>query len=449
MGSKESLQFNKFEVFSNKNNKSVDMRSIPRIEYRESVLSPFIVITAQIVETGNTMSADDGSGATISALEGLNLQGTEKVLFEIEDANGNKIKLTDNNDLRIATVSRVAQSFKNISYQLNIVSKEAYDNTLCDTRVRTKFDGKISDCVRRILTEFLKTQKNIEVDETINTYEKWGVDDYPFDKILKLQQIGIPDIKDAIGKTCGYLFWETSEGYKFKSIDNLFKVTGKFPNYKDSGGRDIKNYIENKKVDVSSIPQGFDDKILHSKIDRTIDALGQFESGAYGTILEFYDEVNKTYTKKDPFVPPPDGNGEIAGKELPQFSDEYKGKATVRVVAQRDIGQTFSSGDSVEKQVEQNTKEGVSVQDVLQQSQQNYRQKFNMSAEIIIPADFSLHAGDLVYCEFPELSTKSTLTKTPKDSGIYMISDLCHYGDKSQTYTGLRLVRDSFGVKVT
>jgi hypothetical protein len=447
MGSKESLQFNKFEVFSNKNNKSVDMRSIPRIEYRESVLSPFIIITAQIIETGNSISDDEGNG--VSALEGLNLQGTEKVLFEIEDDNGNKIKLTDNNDLRIATVSRVAQSFKNISYQLNIVSKEAYDNTLCDTRVRTKFDGKISDCVRRILTQFLKTQKNIEVDETINTYEKWGIDDYPFDKILHLQQIAIPNIKDALGKTSGYLFWETSEGYNFKSLDNLFKVTGKFPEYKDSRGRRIKNFIENKKVDRLNSPPGFDDKILHSKIDRTIDALGQFESGAYGTILEFFDEVNKTYTKKNPFTPPPEGNGEIAGKKLPQFNKEYEGKATVRVVAQRDIGQTFKSGDSVEKQVEQNTIEGVSVEDVLQQSQQNFRQKFNMSAEIIIPADFSLHAGDLVYCEFPELSTKSTLTKTPKDSGIYMISDLCHYGDKSQTYTGLRLVRDSFGVKVT
>jgi hypothetical protein len=449
MGSKESLQFNKFEVFSNKNNKSVDMRSIPRIEYRESVFLPYILITAQIVETGSTMTADDGSGATISALEGLNLQGAEKVLFEIEDENGNKIKLTNDSDLRIATVSRVAQSFKNISYQLNIVSKEAYDNTLLDTRVRTKFDGKISNCVRRILTEFLVTRKDIEVDTSINSYYKWGVDEYPFDKILELQQLAIPDIKDAFGKMCGYLFWETSEGYKFKSLDNLFKVTGKFPNYIDSRGKRIKTFIENKKVDRTTTPEGFDDKILHSKIDRTIDALGQFESGAYGTRLEYFDEVFKTYTKKEPLIPPPDGNGEIAGKELPQFGDDYRGKATARIVAKRDIGQTFSSGDSIEKQVEKNTEEDIPIQEVLQQSLQNYRQKFNMSAEIIIPADFSLHAGDLVYCEFPELSTKSTLTKTPKDSGIYMISDLCHYGDKSQTYTGLRLVRDSFGVKVT
>lgn len=447
MKNKESLQFNKFEIFSNKNNKSVDMRSIPMIEYRESVLSPFVTITAQIIETGNTLSDDEGYG--ISALEGLNLQGTEKVLFEIQDSRGNKIKLTDDNDLRVATVSRVVQSFKNISYQLNIVSKEAYDNTLLDTRVRTKFDGKISECVRRILLEFLKTKKNIEVDETINTYEKWGIDDYPFDKILHLQQIAIPNIKDAIGKMSGYLFWETSDGYKFKSLDNLFKVTGSFPNYTDSRGKKIKNFIENKKVDYLNIPTGFDDKILHSTISRTINALGQFESGAYGTVLEFYDEVNKTYTKKQPFIPPPDGNGEIAGKELPQFNEEYKGKATVRVVSQRDIGQTFSSGDSVERQVEKNTLENVPIEDVLQQSQQNFRQKFNMSAEIIIPGDFSLHAGDLVYCEFPELSTKNTIVKTPKDSGIYMISDLCHYGDKTQTYTGLRLVRDSFGVKVT
>ena len=70
-----------------------------------------------------------------------------------------------------------------------------------------------------------------------------------------------------------------------------------------------------------------------------------------------------------------------------------------------------------------------------------------MSAEIVIPADFSLHAGDLVHCDFPEISTKKTLQESQKDSGIYMIADLCHYGDKSQSYTGLHLVRDSFGIK--
>lgn len=439
MLTKESLTYNKFEVYSTSNKKFADIRSgTPRVEYRESVFIPFVMISVFVIETGNSIDSDTGDGL-VSILEGLKLQGTEKVLFEIEDASGNKIKLTDDDDLRVATVSRVSQSFKNITYALNVVSKEAYDNTLVETRVRRKFDGKISECVRTILTQDLKTKKNIDIDSTLNTYPKWGVDEYPFEKILDLQQIAIPDIQNASGKTAGYLFWQTSEGFKFKSLDKLF----------DSKGKKVKRYIENKKVDYASIPAGFDDKILYSRIDRTIDALSQFESGAYGTVIEVYNPVNKTYVKKTPFVAPPEGNGIIAGNKLPEFNSELKEKATVRIRSQKDIGQTFGSGDSFDKQVEKNTVEGVVMEEVLQQAQQNFRQKFNMSAEIIIPADFSLHAGDLVYCEFPELSTKNTLTKTSKDSGIYMISDLCHYGDKSKTYTGLHLVRDSFGVKVT
>jgi len=439
MLTKESLTYNKFEVYSNSNKKFADIRSgTPKVEYRESVFSPFVMINVFVIETGNSIDSDTGDGL-VSVLEGLKLQGTEKVLFEIEDANGNKIKLTDDDDLRVASVSRVSQSFKNITYALNVVSKEAYDNTLLENRVRRKFDGKVSECVRTVLTQDLKTKKNIDIDSTLNTYTKWGVDDYPFEKILDFQQIAIPDIQNASGKTAGYLFWQTSEGFKFKSLDKLF----------DTKGKKIKRYIENKKVDYASVPAGFDDKILYSRIDRTIDALSQFESGAYGTVIEVYDPVNKTYVKNTPFVAPLEGNGVIAGKELPEFNLDLKEKATVRIHPKRDIGQTFGSGDSFDKQVEKNTVEGIVMEEVLQQTQQNFRQKFNMSAEIIIPADFSLHAGDLVYCEFPELSTKNTLTKTPKDSGIYMISDLCHYGDKSKTYTGLRLVRDSFGVKVT
>ena len=51
--------------------------------------------------------------------------------------------------------------------------------------------------------------------------------------------------------------------------------------------------------------------------------------------------------------------------------------------------------------------------------------------EIVIEADLSLHAGDLIFCDFPELSTKKTLRESrDRSSGIYMIADLCHYGDK-------------------
>ena len=105
-------------------------------------------------------------------------------------------------------------------------------------------------------------------------------------------------------------------------------------------------------------------------------------------------------------------------------------------------------GESIDSQVDGLEDERYSVDDVLQQSSQNYKQKMNMSAEIIIPADFSLHAGDLIYCEFQKLSSAKTVKRsTNRDSGIYMIADLCHYGNKSKTFTGLHLIRDSYGVK--
>lgn len=57
-------------------------------------------------------------------------------------------------------------------------------------------------------------------------------------------------------------------------------------------------------------------------------------------------------------------------------------------------------GSSIKEQIEKTNQENYVVEEILQQSKQNYRQKFNMSVDIIIPADFSLHAGDLVYCDF-------------------------------------------------
>ena len=428
MGSKESLQYNKFEVYPNEGDESVDIRAgAPRIEYRESVFTPFVQVTVFVIETGSAVKE-------LTVLEGLKLQGTEKVLFEIEDAVGNKISLDDDNDLRIGSVANVSQSFKTVSYSLNVVSKEMFDNTLLDTRVKRKLQGKISDIVPSIVSNDLGSSKPVYIDETHNSYFNFGNDIAPFNEILKLQGLSIPAGMNT--KSAGYLFWETSEGYHFKSLDKLFSTEGK----------NVKKYIENKKVDTI-VPAGYNDKILHSKIDRTIDALGQFESGAFGTILEVFDSVTGEYTKSTTKSPPSEGTAEIAGETLPQFNKEYRDKATDKIHATKNTGGSFGSADSLERQVEKFNEEDIVVEEVLWQAKQNFRQKFNMSAEIIIPADFSLHAGDLVHCDFPEISSKKTLQESQKDSGIYMIADLCHYGDKSQSYTGLHLVRDSFGIK--
>ena len=72
---------------------------------------------------------------------------------------------------------------------------------------------------------------------------------------------------------------------------------------------------------------------------------------------------------------------------------------------------------------------------------------FLVKINIMIAGDFSLRAGDLIYCEFPQLSTEPNTRPNKKSGGLYMISSLCHSITPKDTYTSLTLVRDTFGIK--
>ena len=445
-----ALQFNKFEMKSNVSDRTVDLRGNgnPIIHYRESVFMPYIEITAYIVDTGNTLPADDGTDAGVGLLDDGFAQGTETILFNIEDEKGNKINLSRDTDLRVSSVIGDYQAFKNNSFQLKIVSKEAFDNTLLQNRCNQKFSGKISSIARAIIKENLKSPKasSMNVDETLDDYHAWGQDRTPFEMLLDIQQLAIPNIqtskgKTAKGNTAGYLFFQTSHGYQFRSLDKLYDTTG----------RTIRRYIENSKAD-ESVPVGYDDKILWSNISKSVDALQQFETGAWSSQIHVFNEVAKTYEVKN-LTSSGKGNGITAGRHLPKINTDYldddgEPLPTAKQNVRQSAGQTVMGFDTLEKQVEKYQEINYNVEDIIQQAQQNYRQKMNTSAEIVIAADLSLSAGDLIYCEFPELSTKvTTVGSSTRKSGIYMIADLCHYGEVGNSFTGLHLVRDAYGAK--
>ena len=382
-------------------------------------------------------------------------QGTETILFNIEDERGNKINLSRDTDLRVASVIGDFQGFKNNSFEMTIVSKEAFDNTLLKNRcgggeenTDMKYSGKISDIARSIIRENLKSPKwhSMNTDETLDEYHAFGQDRTPFEMILDLQQLAIPNIqtskgKTAKGNTAGYLFFQTANGYQFRSLDKLYDTTGKT----------IPRYIENSKSD-DSLPAGYDGKILWSNMSRSVNALNQFENGAWASKIYVFNDVTKK-TEVKTLQSDGKGNGITAGKHLPKINKDYldsdgKPFPTQKQIVRQAVGQTVVGFDSVEKQVEKTDKINYNNDEIILQAHQNYRQKMNTSAEIVIDADLSLNAGDLIYCEFPELSTKvTTIGSRTRKSGIYMIADLCHYGDVGNSFTGLHLVRDAYGAK--
>ena len=446
--SNKPFQFNKFQIFSNEDSsKSVDVRAgNPVIEYRESVFVPYVTISVALVDSGH--GVPDGEN-TVSLLEGIKCQGTEKVLFNIEDNKGNKLKLDHNDDLRISGVKSVHQSSTGQAMVVNIVSKEVFDNTLLDTRCTDRYEGQISSVVKDIIEDNLGSDKisHWNIDDTINVIRRWGNSMDPFKLISILMKIGVPNVPDATGSMAGYLFWMIGEtysrnpllrnegGFCFRSLDKMF----------DKSGKIIRKYILNDRSD-SVIPHGFTDKILFYSMHRNSDALRQMSEGTWnGTITAIDPLQNKVEATENV----DQDNDRIRGGNGPiVLNRDYRDKPTASVTEERLKGATFSANADAKEQVKDWTDvEAWSIKDVTVQSMQNYRQKFNVSVEVKIPADLSLHAGDLVEIQIPELSDKKTKVRSPKDSGIYMIADLCHYGSLTQSYTGLHLVRDSYGVK--
>jgi len=469
-----SFTFKQFEIKSNIDGKTVDLRGSgnPVIEYRESIFMPYVEISAYIIDTGNTFPADDGTDAGVGLLDAGFGQGTETIKFKLADEKGHVIDLSKDSDLRVASIKGDYQAFKNQSFLMTIVSKEAFDNTLLKNRVGggeektdIKYSGKISSIARSIIKENLKSPKaqSMNVDETLNEYNGFGQDRTPFEMILDLQKLAIPNIqtskgKSAKGNTAGYLFFQTSLGYQFRSLDELFETrvragtaTGDSFLAAISSKIEGRRYIENSRAD-EGVPIGYDGKILWSNISQSVDALSQFENGAWASKIYVFNDVTKKAEVKT-LQSDGKGNGITAGRHLPKINKDYLDSdgnpyPTLKTHVRQAVGQTVKGFDSIEKQVEKTDQINYNNEEIILQAHQNYRQKMNTSAEIVIEADLSLNAGDLIYCEFPELSTKvTTIGSRTRKSGIYMIADLCHYGDVGNSFTGLHLVRDAYGAK--
>ena len=198
----ESSLIKKFDIISNEDqSKKISLTNgTVRLMYYESVLQDTVKCTFTFADTGNSVPMD---GSYKSVMEGLPLVGEEKILMSIEDNNETKIDLT-------LYVNKVTPSYEDSQKSLitiDCVSKEFILNE--KVRVNTRFDGKLSDHITKILTDqkFLNTDKNIDIEETENNYNFIGDNKKPFYLCTWLYKKGIPIIPNAKGNTAGFFFF--------------------------------------------------------------------------------------------------------------------------------------------------------------------------------------------------------------------------------------------------
>ena len=406
---------------------------ITDIYYYESILEPSIRTNIIYVDTGKTIQKGQ---TTQTLIEGLPLQGTESV----------KIKITDGNDVKlefeqfVKKITPIGQESTKSVVALDLVSEEGIINLTA--AVNQRFDGKNSEHVKKILTDkkYLGTEKKLDIEEAENNFCFIGNNKRPFYTILWLAKKSIPLLQGAKQNTAGYFFFETSEGFKFKSIDSLLNQEKK------------KSFIYNETPDSAgeNLPSGYSAKILKLSVDDVGgDVQSKLEIGSYDTKTVLFDPFNCYYEVIIKGIEQTEENLKLAGKNLPvinpRFIREGKNKNFTRTQYMLIDRGTLPTGDT-KQQITKSDQPNFDPENILSQSSMRYNQLFNITTTITIVPDFSLHAGDIIFIDFRELSDQKNEDLNKQFGGKYLIADLCHNINVLKGgYTELNLVRDSLG----
>jgi len=428
MSARDSAEYQEIIIESNDGSKTVDLRlGVVAFRYYEDLFSPTITAKMIVVNTGGTVPGKDDKFESIYS--GLPIRGGERLSIKVKPNGDNPLldfasKAEDY--FYVSSVNNIIREGQRELFALDLVSREAITNET--TRVHQKFprDLRISDSVTKIGKDYLKT--DIEVDETQNQYGFYGNLKRPFNLLVWLASKAVPT--DGLA---GFFFYQTKSGFKFKSIDKLI-----------SDGVSNSKPITYTYYEAPKNPLENDDfKILNYSIERNNDLLKKLRLGTYSS---FFAEFNPAtgeftlpqngkfslndYTNKtknlgsDPEIPRVVNDSGITLADMPS-----------RIVASVASVGTIDSGSSVTP-----NGSGLLYQ---RQALMRYNLLFMQQLSMTVPVNTNLEVGDVIKCNFPRISATKEYDR--EQSGLYMIKELCHSFDGTQSLTSMKLIRDTYG----
>ena len=427
-----NIQLKRLEIQANNGRRVEISNGLAQLYYYESILENSVKADITYADTGNRNYPGETSSS--SEENDADLQYAEKVFMDIEDEEKGRVQfITPETCLHFITRPKIVGNTRSEIISANLASKEYLTNQFEGTRVSRTYEGKISETIRKILRNHLQTTKAVFIEDTLNNLKIDGRIDnssLPFQVIRELSKKSIPIIpsKTTEGYTAGYFFFETSDGYHFKSIDNLLAQTP------------MRKYIMNNTIDL---PFGYDAKILKYEFREGPSIINQMKAGTYNSTRITFNPITHECKRETINVKQQSKGSVRAEKRVPNIPEELN-QSTKTTFSTLDIGQ-MPYGVSTEDQVKTSSQENFKVREILNQSTMRYNQLFSLPLTITVFCDVTIHAGDIVECAFPEVSSKQTQLLSKKKSGRYLVSDLCHFiSPIGPNYTKMILIRDSY-----
>ena len=440
MAAQDRSLYEIFEIRSNDGQKVVDLiGGVVSFSYFENVLSPMITAQVIISNTGNTVV--DGEGEIASIYNGLPINGGEKVSIKIPPTgDGPGLEFTEKNDneLYVGSITNVLIDEQRESFILNLVSREAITNET--VRVGKKFPSseKISDSIREIIKDYLKSDKDIDADPTQNPYGFIGNLRKPFYLLTWLASKSVPAEVGGESSTAGYFFYETKDGYHFRSVDSLIREEPFEVEYTYSPG--IVDNEDPKK----------DYKILEYSTTRNQKLIENLQRGAFCSYRMYFNPVHSTFTTPEQAVfkvsdyakrmenlgkdfeillPPVDKNNESLGNVPSRY---MTGVLDFGITEKKDANSRKKNADPMEYH---------------SQAMMRYSTLFTQVLNATIPLNTNLVAGTVMKLNFGKITQEKVRVIDDEQSGLYIINELVHFYDRKGSFTKLKLLRDTTGKK--
>jgi len=435
MAAVDKSLYEKFIIESVNKAKTADISAgVVGFSYFEDVFSPMITARVVVANTGNAIEGEDGK--IQSLYNGFPLRGGERMQIKIAGNSQDNDGL-EFNDFYVGSITDVMIDSGRELFTLNLISREAITNETI--RVGKKFPSsqKISDSVGDICKNYLSSDKLYDVDETQNPYGFYGNMRKPFTVLTMLASKSVPGNVSGKDATAGYFFFETKEGYRFKSIDSLIRTPPYPEKYVYAPGI----------IDTDDTTKDF--KILEFTTTRNQNLLENLERGAYCSNRTYLNPLTFEYTpvtqkvfKLEDYSGKIENLGEDIDVVLPSLS--ASDNRTLASVPSRYICGILDIGTTDTKVSQEGNADPAKIHS---QAMMRYNTLFTQILTMTIPLNTNLKAGDILNCEFPRIDQQERKEPDEVQSGLYLVKKLTHFFDSKGSYTKLQLARDTNGRK--
>ena len=427
--------YEQFEIEAVDGSKSADIKAgVVSFNYYEDVYSPMITAMVVVVNTGNVIEGDDGKMQSL--YNGLPLRGGEKMTIKVAGNSASNEGLILEN-MYVGSIENVMIDAERETFTLRLVSREAITNETVRVGKRFLPTTKISDSVEDICKNYLSTDKLYDVDETENPYGFYGNMRKPFTILTMLASKSVPGNVSGRDATAGYFFFETQQGFRFKSIDSLIRNEPFDTKYTYAPGI----------IDSDDGTKDF--KILEFTTSKNQNLLENLERGAYCSHRIYLNPLTFEYTaasqrifKLDDYSGKIENLGADIDVVLPSLSD--KDSRTLASVPSRYVCGILDIGTTDTKVSELGNADPARIHS---QSMMRYNTLFTQILTMTIPLNTNLMAGDIIECEFPRIDVEDRKEPDQEQSGLYMIKKLTHFFNAEGSYTKVQLCRDTDGRK--